>query len=77
MMSFLKAVFFTLPLMAIAAVGLAYLLHTQTVQPRVEEILQKLEAATTQMEQAATAGEVTQQSLQQINTKLDTLLARP
>lgn len=76
-MSFLKAVFFTLPLMGIAAVGLAYLLHTQTVQPRVEEILQKLEAATTQMEQAATAGEATQQSLQQINTKLDTLLTRP
>ena len=76
-MSFLKAIFFTLPLMGIAAVGLAYLLHTQTVQPRVEEILQKFEAATIQMEQAATAGEATQQTLQQINTKLDTLLTRP
>lgn len=76
-MSFLKAVFFTLPLMGIAAVGLAYLLHTQTVQPRVEEILQKFETATIQMEQAATAGEATQQTLQQINTKLDTLLTRP
>jgi hypothetical protein len=76
-MTFLKAVFFTLPLMGIAAVGLAYLLHTQTVQPRVEEILQKFEAATIQMERAATADETTRQTLQQINTKLDALLTRP
>lgn len=66
-MSFLKAVFFTLPLMAIAAAGLAYYLSTQMIQPRVEEVLQNLEAATTQMEAAT-------ETLQDIDSKLDTLL---
>ena len=63
--------------MGIAAVGLTYLLHIQTVQPRVEETLQKFEAATIQMERAVTADETTRQTLQQINTKLDVLLNRP
>lgn len=76
-MSFLKAIFFTLPLMVIAAVGLAYLLHTQTVQPRVEEILLKLEAATTQMEQSTENAEATLEALERANVKLDSLMARP
>jgi hypothetical protein len=76
-MSFLKAVFFTLPLMAIAAIGLAYLLSTQTVQPRIDEVLLKLETATTQMEASRTESEATAEALRQINAKLDTLIARP
>lgn len=76
-MTFLKALFFTLPLMAVAAIGLAYLLHFLTVQPRVEEILLKLEAATTQMEQAEAESQAITDTLQQMNVKLDTLLSRP
>lgn len=76
-MSMLKAIFFTLPLIVIAAMGLAYLLHTQMVQPQVEGVLLKLEAATVQLEQASTNDGANQEALKQIHTKLDTLLARP
>jgi hypothetical protein len=50
-MSFLKAFFFTLPLAAIASIVMAYFFTTQWIQPRFDEVIGKMEAAT----QAATA----------------------
>lgn len=69
-MSLLKAVFFTLPLMVIAAIGLAYLMTTQTVQPRVDEVLLKVETA-------IASTEVNSEALEEINRKLDLLIAKP
>ena len=63
-MSFLKAVFFTLPLMAIAAIGLSYFLSTQANQPRAEDVLQKVETA-------ITAADANAAVLKEINGKLD------
>lgn len=68
-MSFLKAVFFTLPLMVIAAIGLAYFMSTQMIQPRLQDVLNKIDA----MEASTQADSET---LRQIDEKLDTLIAR-
>lgn len=62
-MSFLKAVFFMLPLMAIASVGLTYVMYTQSIEPRFNDAILKMEQNT--------------EDLKQISTKLDVLLGRP
>lgn len=68
-MSFLKAVFFTLPLMVIAAIGLAYFMSTQMIQPRLQDVLNKIDAV-----EASTQADG--ETLRQIDEKLDTLIAR-
>ena len=45
-MSFLKTLFFMLPLAAVGAVAVAYFLVTQWVQPQVDEVLNQLKAST-------------------------------
>lgn len=45
-MSFLKAIFFVLPLAAVASLLMSYYFTTQWIQPRFDEVMQKMEAAT-------------------------------
>lgn len=73
----MKAVFFTLPLMAIAAIGLSYFLSTQAIQPRAEEVLQKVEAAITAADtNAATLAEI-DRKLSEIERNLAIIAAKP
>lgn len=44
-MSFLKAMFFMLPLAAIASIVIAYFFTMQWIQPRYDEVILKFEAA--------------------------------
>ena len=45
-MSFLKAIFLVLPLAAVASLLMSYYFTTQWIQPRFDEVMQKMEAAT-------------------------------
>lgn len=45
-MSFLKAVFFVIPLAAVASLVMSYYFTTQWIQPRFDDVIEKMEAAT-------------------------------
>ena len=52
-MSFFKALFFMLPLAAIAAVAVSYFLVTQWIKPEVDEVLMQLKQSTEVMQTIA------------------------
>lgn len=69
-MSFLKTLFFMLPLAAVGAVAVAYFLVTQWVQPQVDEVLNQLKASTTAI-QASVDGD--KAIVEQLKTLTDTV----
>lgn len=69
-MSFLKILFFMLPLAAVGAVAVAYFLVTQWVQPQVDEVLNQLKASTTAI-QASVDGD--KAIVEQLKTLTDTV----
>jgi len=54
-MSFLKALFFILPLAAVASIVMSYYFTTQWIQPRFDEVIVKMEAATAAANEAVDA----------------------
>lgn len=66
-MSFLKALFFMLPLAAIASIVIAYIFTMQWIQPKYDEVIGKFETAI----QSMNANVETIKQLQQTVENLD------
>lgn len=63
-MSFLKTLFFMIPLAAVASIAIAYIFTMQWIQPRYDEAIHKLEVTTNASVEAT-------KQLQQAIEKLD------
>lgn len=66
-MSFLKALFFMLPLAAIASIVVAYFFTMQWIQPRYDEVIAKFETAIQSMNANVEATKQLQQAVENLD----------
>lgn len=66
-MSFLKALFFMLPLAAIASIAVAYFFTMQWIQPRYDEVILKLETTVQSMNANIEATKQLQQAIDNLD----------
>jgi len=76
-MSFLKTLFFMLPLAAVGAVAVAYFLVTQWVQPQVDEVLNQLKASTTAIQTSVDGDKAIVEQLKTLTDTVEKLKISP
>ncbi len=76
-MSFLKTLFFMLPLAAVGAVAVAYFLVTQWVQPQVDEVLNQLKASTTAIEATVQSDKTLTEQIKTLTETVEKLKVTP
>jgi len=76
-MSFLKTLFFMLPLAAVGAVAVAYFLVTQWVQPQVDEVLNQLKASTAAIQTSVDGDKAIVEQLKTLTDTVEKLKIAP
>ena len=76
-MSFLKTLFFMLPLTAVGAVAVAYFLVTQWVQPQVDEVLNQLKASTAAIQTSVDGDKAIVEQLKTLTDTVEKLKIAP